>query len=157
MLNTVAELAAKDRARGDASDAADSQAALNAYFRDESSYWERIYESDGIKEAIHQERLRAALAMADGLALPPQSRVLDAGCGAGYATIALASRGLAVHALDPVEAMVRATRRRVADSRRPSCGSDRRRSCAAVWRPQLRPRGGARRAAVAAGTRQAAQ
>jgi ubiquinone/menaquinone biosynthesis C-methylase UbiE len=116
MLNTVAELAAKDRARGDASDAADSQAALNAYFRDESSYWERIYESDGIKEAIHQERLRAALAMADGLALPPQSRVLDAGCGAGYATIALASRGLSVHALDPVEAMVRTTRRRVADS-----------------------------------------
>jgi ubiquinone/menaquinone biosynthesis C-methylase UbiE len=117
MLNTASELNPKDDGHGHVRDvAADPQDALNAYFRHESSYWERIYERDGVKEAIHQERLRAALAMVDELALPSQSRVLDAGCGAGYATIALASRGLAVDALDPVEAMVRTTRRRAADS-----------------------------------------
>jgi ubiquinone/menaquinone biosynthesis C-methylase UbiE len=116
MLNTASELAAKDCARGDVDAAANPQDALNAYFRDESSYWEEIYERDGIKEAIHQERLRAALAMVDALALTRNSRVLDAGCGAGYATIALAQRSLAVDALDPVEAMVRTTRRRASEA-----------------------------------------
>jgi ubiquinone/menaquinone biosynthesis C-methylase UbiE len=118
MLNSASRLTAKEvGAQSHVHDAAaDSQDALNAYFRDESTYWENIYERDGIKEAIHQERLRAALAMVDELALPPQSRALDAGCGAGYATIALARRGLAVDALDPVEAMVRTTRRRAIDA-----------------------------------------
>jgi ubiquinone/menaquinone biosynthesis C-methylase UbiE len=118
MLNSASQLTAKEAcAQSPVHDAAaDSQDALNAYFRDESSYWEKIYERDGIKEAIHQERLRAALAMIDELALPPQSRVLDAGCGAGYATVALASRHFAVDALDPVEVMVRTTRGRVAAS-----------------------------------------
>ena len=118
MQNRASQLTTTDDcAHGDAAAvAASPQAALNAYFRDEATHWAEMYERDGIKEAIHQERLRAALAMVDELALPPQSRVLDAGCGAGYATVALASRGLAVDALDPVEAMVRATRRRAADS-----------------------------------------
>jgi ubiquinone/menaquinone biosynthesis C-methylase UbiE len=95
---------------------ADPQAVLNAYFHQEASHWEEIYRRDGIKEAIHQERLRAALAMVDSLHLLPQSRVLDIGCGAGYATIALASRGLTVDSLDPVETMVRATRERAVEA-----------------------------------------
>jgi cyclopropane fatty-acyl-phospholipid synthase-like methyltransferase len=115
MLDTASERTAKDTNGQVRDGVVDPQAALNAYFREEATHWAEIYERDGIEEAIHQERLRAALAMVDELALPPRSRVLDAGCSAGYATIALASRGLAVHALDPVETMVRTTRRRVAD------------------------------------------
>ena len=95
---------------------ADRQSALNAYFRQQASYWAAIYRRRGIKEAIHQERLRAAVAMVDTLRLPPQSRVLDVGCGAGYASVALATRELIVHALDPVPAMVEATRDRVLEA-----------------------------------------
>jgi ubiquinone/menaquinone biosynthesis C-methylase UbiE len=48
----------------------------------------------------------------DKLLLPAKSRVLDVGCGAGFATIALASRGLVIDALDPLDVMVETTRDR---------------------------------------------
>jgi SAM-dependent methyltransferase len=102
---------------GAAADAsADRQSALNAYFRREAGYWTEIYQREGTKEAIHQERLRAALAMVDTLQLLPEARVLDVGCGAGYASVALARRKLRVDALDPVAAMVEATRDRAIEA-----------------------------------------
>lgn len=91
-------------------DAADPQTLVNAYFRGAASYWAEIYECAGVKEAVHQERLRAALAMVDTLQLSPQARVLDVGCGAGYATVALARRGFIVDAIDTLQVMVDATR-----------------------------------------------
>jgi len=90
------------------------QRVLDAYFREESPVWGAIYEREGIFETIHQERLRLTLAMVDGLRLPLNTRVLDVGCGAGLATIALARRELTVDAIDPVGAMTQATRRRAA-------------------------------------------
>src|SRR2546427_12508008 len=95
----------------DAIGAGDPQSVVNAYFRKEAAYWAEIYERNGIKEAIHKERLRAAVAMAVGLRLAPAARVLDVGCGAGLAAIRLARQGLIVEAIDPVEAMVEATRK----------------------------------------------
>ena len=93
-------------------DMANPQAVLNAYFREKASYWAEIYQREGIKEAIHQERLHAALAMVDTLRLPPEARVLDVGCGDGYATVALASRRLMVDAVDPLQVMVHTMRNR---------------------------------------------
>jgi SAM-dependent methyltransferase len=100
----------------DAIEAADPQSVVNAYFRKEASYWADIYERRGIKEVIHQERLRAALAMVDRSRLPPAARALDVGCGAGLATVGLACRGFAVDALDPVQIMLDATRNRAVET-----------------------------------------
>jgi ubiquinone/menaquinone biosynthesis C-methylase UbiE len=97
---------------GGHTEAADAQGAVNGYFRCEAGYWTDIYRRDGIKEATHQERLRAALAFTDRLDLPAGARVLDVGCGAGYAATALAQRGFAVDAVDPVAQMIEATRQR---------------------------------------------
>ena len=114
MTDSALEMSTRDGCVPDVGidDVAGRQSALNAYFRQQASYWAEIYQRQGIKEAIHQERLRAALMMVDALHLPPQARVLDVGCGAGYASIALANRQLAIDALDPVPAMVQAARDR---------------------------------------------
>jgi len=97
-------------------EAANPQSVVNAYFRKEASYWADIYERTGIKEGIHQERLRAALAMVDRLRLLPAARALDVGCGAGLATVGLACRGFAVDALDPIQIMLDATRNRTIEA-----------------------------------------
>lgn len=88
------------------------QDALNAYFHRQSRYWAEIYQRAGLKEAIHQDRLRAALAMVDALRLPAHARVLDVGCGAGFASVEIARRELKVDALDAVGTMAQATRAR---------------------------------------------
>lgn len=90
------------------------QRAVNAYFREDAPVWGAIYEGEGIFEIIHQERLRLTFAMVDGLRLPPNTRVLDMGCGTGLAAVGLACRALTVDALDPVQAMTEATRKRTA-------------------------------------------
>src|SRR6516165_1766729 len=90
------------------------QRLLDAFFREQSPIWGQIYEREGIFESIHQERLRVALAMVDGLRLPSNARVLDVGCGTGVATVGLARRALTVDAIDPVGAMTQATRERAA-------------------------------------------
>ena len=100
----------------DAVEAGAPQSVVNAYFRKEAAYWAEIYERNGIKEAIHKERLRAALAMAVGLRLAPAARVLDVGCGAGLAAIGLARQGLMVEAIDPIQVMVDATRKRAIEA-----------------------------------------
>jgi len=87
---------------------------LDAHFREQSPLWGAIYERLGIFETIHQERLRLTLALVDGLCLSRNTRVLEVGCGAGLATVALARRTLTVDAIDPVPAMTQATRMRVA-------------------------------------------
>jgi ubiquinone/menaquinone biosynthesis C-methylase UbiE len=92
------------------------QGIVNAYFREEASYWAEIYARDGIKEAIHQQRLHVALAMVEELRLPTGERALDAGCGAGLATVGLARLGFVVDALDPVQVMVNATRNRAREA-----------------------------------------
>ncbi len=80
---------------------AQEQRAVNRYFTDEAS--------EGVKEFVHQQRLRLTLDMIDDICPPAGSRVLDAGCGAGIAAITLAEKGYIVHAIDPVQAMVDST------------------------------------------------
>ena len=48
--------------------------------------------------------------------LPPRSEVLEVGCGAGLTTVALAQRGLRVHAIDPVPTMIELTQWHAAEA-----------------------------------------
>lgn len=83
---------------------------VTAYFQTKSSYWKDVYSATGVYPEIYSDRHKAILAWIDDLGLPPDSRVLEVGCGAGFMTIALAERGLRVEAIDSSEAMVELAR-----------------------------------------------
>jgi len=85
------------------------QRRVAAFFDSHALDWKTIYERPGVYEKIHQQRRTRALRLIDGLALPAGSRVLEAGCGAGSIAVALAVRGLFVHATDAVAGMVSLT------------------------------------------------
>jgi ubiquinone/menaquinone biosynthesis C-methylase UbiE len=96
------------------------QKSVDKYFEATAKGWDEIYELDTLYARIHQERGRIVLSMAGSVALPAESRVLEIGCGAGLATVALAERGYAVEAVDTVRDMLlttvaRATRAGIAD------------------------------------------
>jgi SAM-dependent methyltransferase len=83
---------------------------VNAHFQAQSSYWKEIYARNTVYTEIYRARQAKALAWIDDLALAQGSRVLEVGCGAGFLSVALAQRGLCVHAIDSAEAMVELTR-----------------------------------------------
>lgn len=88
------------------------QDAVNLFFERNADYWAEIYRRDGLHELIHQERFRIVLDWIGRLALAPEARMLDAGCGSGLASVALARTGYTVAAIDSVQAMVESTRGR---------------------------------------------
>jgi 2-polyprenyl-3-methyl-5-hydroxy-6-metoxy-1,4-benzoquinol methylase/predicted ATP-grasp superfamily ATP-dependent carboligase len=92
------------------------QEKVNAYFRSMSSYWNEVYSSGGVAGKIYQERQAAVLNWIESLALKPEARVLEIGCGAGFLSVALAQRGLRVQAIDSTEAMVELARRHAVES-----------------------------------------
>jgi SAM-dependent methyltransferase len=93
------------------------QAAVNSYFEKVASYWAEVYERDNDLHAlIFQERLQNLLGLVGKIALPRQARVLEVGCGAGYATVALARLGYFVDAIDATQVMVDTTRNRAMNS-----------------------------------------
>lgn len=87
------------------------QEEVNTYFQAQSSYWKDIYEGHSLYAEIYRKRQAATLAWIDELALAAGSQVLEIGCGAGFLSVALAKRGLHVHAIDSTEAMVELARR----------------------------------------------
>jgi ubiquinone/menaquinone biosynthesis C-methylase UbiE len=96
-----------------------SQNVLNArqknvdkYFEAAAKQWDEIYSLNTLYARIHQERRRIVLSMAENIALPAEARLLEIGCGAGLATVALAERGYAVEAVDTVRDMLLTTRAR---------------------------------------------
>src|SRR5947209_17442451 len=92
------------------------QEKVNAHFRSHSSFWRDIYSSGGMQAEFLRTRHAAALALVDDLALASGARVLEIGCGAGFMSIALAQRGLRVHAIDSVEAMVEQARQNTTEA-----------------------------------------
>src|ERR1700694_4975562 len=86
------------------------QENVNAYFQSQASYWKDIYTRDSVHAEIYRERQAAVLAWIDNLALAPGSQAREIGWGAGFRAVALAQRGLRVHAIDPAEAMVEQAR-----------------------------------------------
>lgn len=93
------------------------QPDVNQYFHERAAYWKSMYEHEGVVEKVHQERLRATMALVDSLHLEPGARILDMGCGAGFATVSVARRGFCVDARDSVEAMVETTRKRAIEAK----------------------------------------
>jgi len=90
------------------------QRSVDQYFKAAANEWDEIYELDTLYARIHQERRRIVLSMAENVALPVEARVLEVGCGAGLATVALAESGYAVEAVDTVRDMLLTTRARAA-------------------------------------------
>ncbi len=95
--------------------AADARAAhrvlVAEHFDSEALYWRDVYDDADVQGMIYRERRAAALALVDGLGLPRGSRILEIGCGAGSAAVALAERGHFVQAVDTVPRMIELTRR----------------------------------------------
>jgi 2-polyprenyl-3-methyl-5-hydroxy-6-metoxy-1,4-benzoquinol methylase len=81
-----------------------------------SSYWRNIYSGSDLHATVYRERHAAALAWIDELRLPAGSPVLEVGCGAGFLTVALASRGYRVESIDSSDAMVESTRARIGET-----------------------------------------
>jgi D-aspartate ligase len=86
------------------------QPVTNEYFADEAGFWDEMYEREDVYSLVHRERQERAIEWVRSLGLPAGARALDAGCGAGHASVALARAGLRVDALDPVENMVQRAR-----------------------------------------------
>ena len=92
------------------------QEKVNAYFQAQSSYWKEVYVSEGVQAEIYRDRQATVLAWIDSLDLASGSQVLEIGCGAGLMAVALTQRGLRVHAIDSIEAMVELARRHALES-----------------------------------------
>jgi ubiquinone/menaquinone biosynthesis C-methylase UbiE len=90
------------------------QSAVTAHFEDQSRQWETIYQAHDVVSVIHQHRLALALSWIDRLKLPAGTRVLEIGCGAGLAAVALAERCFDVQATDVTDVMLDRARERAA-------------------------------------------
>lgn len=100
----------------DGRDTIDEQKSVNSYFAGTASFWAEAYERDNdLNALIYQERLRILLGLVKTLDLSRQERVLEVGCGAGQAAIALAKLGYEVDAIDAIQLMVEATRDRAVE------------------------------------------
>lgn len=90
--------------------ATDHQKCIDAYFEACSAYWTKVYEFQDVEGIIYRQRHSVVLALARKLALPPESRILEIGCGAGLISVQLAREGYTVQAVDSVDGMIKRTR-----------------------------------------------
>jgi D-aspartate ligase len=85
------------------------QAVVDTLFESTARDWVTIYDQPTVYGRIHQERRATALEWIDALGLPRGACVLEIGCGAGLTSVALASRGFDVTAVDRAPAMIELT------------------------------------------------
>src|ERR1700732_276119 len=84
--------------------AAGQQNVVDAHFAAVASYWADVYEQCDTDALIYQRRLASVIELAQRIALPSRSRVLEIGSGAGYASVALARLGHSGEAHGPAAA-----------------------------------------------------
>src|SRR5215470_17316332 len=93
-----------------------------AYFASTVSRWEELhdcratFDRDPVYASIYRARLSVALSLVEALKLGKDARCLEIGCGPGFGTVALAQYGLAVDAMDLVEAQLRRMRSRTKEA-----------------------------------------
>ena len=88
----------------------EDQDAIDALFSETASFWEDVYADTSLATLIYRHRQDLALDWIDNLALPPRAAVLEVGCGASGAAVALARRGFTVTAVDHLPQMVEIAR-----------------------------------------------
>jgi ubiquinone/menaquinone biosynthesis C-methylase UbiE len=86
------------------------QPLVDRYFDSEAPKWNQLYRVRKLTSIIFSQRLSVALDWLTQSLHLPGCDVLDAGCGAGPASVALAQRGARVSAIDSVQRMVSLTR-----------------------------------------------
>ena len=94
----------------------DSQASVNDHFEVAASDWERIYSDKTLRGRIYQDRLAITLQWIAQLHLGSAAHLLEVGCGAGFATAALAKQGYCVDAVDSVPTMLDITSKRLGET-----------------------------------------
>ena len=76
------------------------ESPVTAFFEGDADFWGDVYgHEDAFGATIQRRHARAQAWIAD-LQLPASSSVLEVGCGAGFLSVALAQRGLAVTAVE---------------------------------------------------------
>ena len=95
----------------------DHQNCLNAHFEASSAYWTDIYEFEDVDGTIYRQRRSVVLALAQKLALPAESTILEIGCGSGLTSVQLAREGYTIQAVDSVDAMIKRTRQHAEEAR----------------------------------------
>jgi cyclopropane fatty-acyl-phospholipid synthase-like methyltransferase len=73
---------------------------LQQFFGLNLGRWTEFYQKDTIYARVYQERQATAVQYAESLKLRAGSFVLDAGCGPGFTSIALAQACCVVHPVD---------------------------------------------------------
>ncbi|MDQ5814928.1 MAG: class I SAM-dependent methyltransferase [Actinomycetota bacterium] len=85
-------------------------------FQRDALAWDSLYERADVYAQVHRLRQRLALEWTDNLALSPEARVLELGCGAGHTSVALGQRGYSVDAVDSTSAMLQIARIKIAEA-----------------------------------------
>jgi ubiquinone/menaquinone biosynthesis C-methylase UbiE len=91
-------------------------AAVRELFALEAPAWMEVYQARDLRSLLFQQRLSRVEALAEELDIGHGSRCLDAGCGAGQLTVALARRYGRVEAFDVVPEMAELTRRQAEEA-----------------------------------------
>jgi 2-polyprenyl-3-methyl-5-hydroxy-6-metoxy-1,4-benzoquinol methylase len=92
------------------------QKKVDEHFHETAWNWKSLYAGEGFRAQLYRDRQAIVLGWVDGLGLARGARVLEVGSGAGLLAVALARRGLRVHAVDRVPRMVELTRQHATES-----------------------------------------
>ena len=91
-------------------DITNQQVRVERYFHSVALQWRELYRGNGLRSEVFSLRQARVLEWIFKHVPLRGANVLDVGCGAGPASVALAIRGARVTAIDPVERMVNLTR-----------------------------------------------
>jgi predicted ATP-grasp superfamily ATP-dependent carboligase/SAM-dependent methyltransferase len=89
---------------------------VRAHFAGAADYWRDVYRADRLLPLIYRDREATALELVERLAPHGGAHILEIGCGAGHAAVALARLGHGVDAIDVAPEMIAQARRAAVDA-----------------------------------------